>query len=66
MHYDVTESRAYPGTWHAEAIDERGRIFLATFSGAEAEKQAREYANWKNLSLYGMATAAHAPYHASS
>ena len=51
MHYEVVESPAYPGTWHAEAIDEKGRVFVTAFSGPDAERRAREYAEWKNSSV---------------
>lgn len=51
MHYEVVESRQYPGHWHAEAIDQDGAVFVVVFSGPHAEQRAREYANWKNSVL---------------
>jgi hypothetical protein len=52
MHYNIIESQHYPGTWQAEAIDDMGRVFVVAFSGPEAEKRAREYANWKNVFVH--------------
>lgn len=46
--YEIAESREYRGHWHVEAIDDEGRIFVAVFSGPEAENRAAEYADWKN------------------
>jgi hypothetical protein len=51
MHYEVVESRQYPGHWHVEAIDSDGRIFVSVFSGPNAMDRALEYANWKNSAL---------------
>jgi hypothetical protein len=51
MHYEVVESRQYPGHWHAEAIDQDGAVFVVVFSGPHAEQRAHEYANWKNSVL---------------
>jgi hypothetical protein len=51
MHYEVVESKQYPGHWHVEAIDGDGRIFVAIFSGPNAVGRAREYAGWKNSVL---------------
>ena len=57
MFYEVVESRPYLGTWHAEAVDDERRVFVAIFSGPEAEQRAREYATWKNASRRETATA---------
>jgi len=35
MFYEVVESRPYLGTWHAEAVDDERRVFVAIFSGPE-------------------------------
>lgn len=48
LNYEVIESPEFPGHWHVEAIDDEGRVFVAVFSGPEAEGRAREYADWKN------------------
>ena len=48
LKYEVTESPEFSGHWHVEAIDDEGRVFVAVFSGPEAEERAREYADWKN------------------
>ena len=47
-HYEVIESREYPGHWHAEAIDSEGRVLVAVFSGPNAMERAAEYSDWKN------------------
>ncbi len=49
--YELVESDLYPGHWHVEAIDNEGRIFVAVFSGPDAEARATEYADWKNKPL---------------
>jgi hypothetical protein len=46
--YETVESREFPDHWHVEAIDDEGRVFVAVFSGPDAEERAREYADWKN------------------
>jgi hypothetical protein len=46
--YEVAESSRYSGHWHVEAIDEQGKIYVAIFSGPEAQERAAEYADWKN------------------
>lgn len=51
MCYEVVESRQYSGHWHAEAIDDDGRVFVAVFSGPNAAERAHEYATWKNSVL---------------
>jgi hypothetical protein len=51
MHYEVVESKQYPGHWHVEAIDDDGRVFVAILSGPNARERAREYAGWKNSVL---------------
>jgi len=51
MHYEVAESRKYPGHWHVEAVDDDGRVFVVVFSGPNAQERAHEYASWKNSVL---------------
>jgi hypothetical protein len=48
LRYEIIESSQHPGHWHVEAIDEEGRVFVAVFSGPDAQKRAAEYADWKN------------------
>lgn len=48
MHYEVVESRDFPGHWHVEAIDNDGRVYVAVFSGPNAVERAYAYAGWKN------------------
>lgn len=50
MEYEVVESKAFPGYWHAEAVDHEhdGEIFVVVFSGPDACRLAHEYAAWKN------------------
>jgi len=52
LHYDVVEDRQHHGDFRVEAIDSEadGEIYVAIFSGPEAEARAEEYANWKNAS----------------
>lgn len=39
--------------WRAEAIslDGDGEVYVASFSGPDAEKLAKEYAAWKNVGV---------------
>jgi hypothetical protein len=39
--YEVIESPDFPGHWHVEAIDDEGRIFVAVFSGVDADSGLR-------------------------
>jgi hypothetical protein len=44
----VFADKEFPNDWHVEMIDQdSGDIFVAVFSGPEAEERAREYANWQ-------------------
>jgi len=46
--YEVVEQPKY-GQWNVEYISPTsGEIFMAMFTGPEAEQRAREYAEWKN------------------
>ena len=54
MIYEVVEDRHSPGMWRVEAVDYgpplgdgEGEIYVAIFSGPNAEGRAREYAIWK-------------------
>jgi hypothetical protein len=48
MNYETKESRDFKDHWHVEAIDEEGRVFVAIFSGPDAQERAIEYAKLKN------------------
>jgi hypothetical protein len=50
LEYEVIEDRKYPGDWRVEAInrDGDGEVFVAIFSGPNADARAAEYAAWKN------------------
>lgn len=50
LEYEVVEDRKYTGDWRVEAInsDGDGEVFVAIFSGPDAEGRAAEYAAWKN------------------
>jgi hypothetical protein len=48
MKYEVVESGLHRDLWHVEMIDDEGRVFVAVFSGPDAEQRAVEYADWKN------------------
>ncbi|KKN68705.1 hypothetical protein LCGC14_0448960 [marine sediment metagenome] len=50
LKYEVTEDKLYPGDWRAEATDyeSEGECYVVIFAGPQAEKRAREYAEFKN------------------
>lgn len=50
MHYEVAKDRTMMDTWRVEAMNERGdgEVYVAIFSGPDAEARAHEYADWKN------------------
>jgi hypothetical protein len=44
----VFADKEFPNDWRVEAIERKsGDIFVAVFSGPDAEQRAREYANWQ-------------------
>jgi len=49
MEWEVLEDRQYPGHWRVEAINHEGdgEVYVAVFSGPEAEQRAKEYAAWQ-------------------
>ena len=51
MKYEVAEHSHYLGQWHVESILEDGAIMVAIFTGPEANKRAREYADWKGSEM---------------
>jgi hypothetical protein len=50
LNHEVAESRTYPGHWHVEAVGIDGEVYVAVFSGPNAQHRAAEYADWKNRS----------------
>ena len=46
--YEVLADQNYPYTWRAEAIGDDGEIYVAMFSGPNAEELCKAYAAWKN------------------
>ena len=46
MQIEVSERRDTPGAWGVEAVnvDGDGEIYMAVFSGPDAERRARDYA----------------------
>lgn len=36
-----------PDQWQVEAVGKDGEVYVAVFSGPDAEERAHEYANWK-------------------
>ena len=49
LKYNVFPDKEIPSEWHVEAIDPNtGDIFSAVFGNADAEKCAREYADWRS------------------
>jgi hypothetical protein len=49
MEFEVIADRNLKGAWRVEATnyDGDGEVYIATFSGPDAEKRAIEYARWK-------------------
>ncbi len=48
MQYEVMADPEFPNDWRVEAIDRKsGDIYVAVFSGPDAEQRAREYAEWQ-------------------
>ena len=49
MNYEVIPDSISPGDWRVEAINDvgEGEVYVAIFSGPDAEQRAREYADWK-------------------
>lgn len=43
MKYELSERKNAPGEWGVEAIGSDGEIYMAIFSGPEAEERARAY-----------------------
>ena len=52
IEYAVAKDTWLTGDYRVEAIDAQrdGEVYLAIFTGPDAEARAREYANWKNSS----------------
>jgi hypothetical protein len=50
MLHETVKDRLAMDTWRVEAINQEGdgEVFVAIFSGPDAEARAREYADWKN------------------
>jgi hypothetical protein len=59
MLHEVIEDRNERDTWRVEAIHAEGdgEVFVAIFSGPDAENCAREYASWKNSASRELARA---------
>lgn len=53
MEYQVVKDRDTRDTWRVEAINEDGdgEVYVAVFSGPDAEGRATEYAAWKNSNV---------------
>ncbi len=50
MTFEAMADQKNSGEWRVEAIDfnNEGQVYVAIFSGPNAEKRAEEYAIWKN------------------
>ena len=57
MIYTIMEPRRPFREWKVGAIDERGQLHLAIFTGPKAEEHAMEYAQFKNLRICGQTRA---------
>ena len=56
MTTEVFADKEFPNDWHVESIDENtGEIYQAVFAGPNAERRAREYANWQESSVLSSA-----------
>ena len=52
MRWTIFADKKFPNDWHVEAIDrESGDIYVAVFSGPDAENRARKYADWQQSQL---------------
>lgn len=50
LQYEMVEDKLHSGDFRVEAIDSEsdGEVYIAIFSGPDAETRAEEYADWKN------------------
>jgi hypothetical protein len=50
MNWSCFEDKRNPGDWRVEAIDfdDEGKVYVAIFSGPDAQARAEEYAELKN------------------
>ncbi len=50
MNHEAVADRKVIGDWRVEAIDfkNEGTVYIAIFSGPNAQERAEEYARWKN------------------
>ncbi|MFZ0278201.1 MAG: hypothetical protein WA254_14675 [Candidatus Sulfotelmatobacter sp.] len=56
MTTEVFADKKFPNDWHVEIIDEKtGEIYQAIFAGPNAERRAREYANWQESTVFSSA-----------
>lgn len=53
MEYEVIRSKDVPEEWRVEGIDfdSDGQVYVAIFSGPNAQDRAHEYAAWKNAGV---------------
>jgi len=49
MEWTYAEDKRNPGDWRVEAVDfeDEGKVYVAIFSGPNAQERAEEYAEWK-------------------
>lgn len=47
MKWEVLADKKFAGDWRVEAINDSGDIFVAVFSGPDAQHRAEEYLAWK-------------------
>lgn len=50
IHYDAVPDKLEPGAWRVEGINYKrdGEVYVAVFTGPEADVRALEYASFKN------------------
>jgi len=59
LQYETIEDNRNPGDYRVEAIDMRndGEVYIAIFTGPDAQARASEYADWKNAGQRELAKA---------
>ncbi len=46
--FSLGASLSLPDAWNVEQIQDDGSVSVVVFSGADAQKLAQEYCDWKN------------------
>lgn len=53
MDWEAIPDRQYPDHWRVEAVNYAGdgEVYVAVFSGPDAQERAQEYADWKDAAV---------------